>query len=54
MSNRGFWEIADYVKRRLFSRLRRETSSINYLNYEEYRERLGGHSHGALGGVECL
>jgi hypothetical protein len=42
MSNRGFWEIADYMKRRLFSRLRRETSNINYLNYEEYRERFEG------------
>jgi len=40
MSNRTFWEIADYVKRRLFSRLRIETSKINYLNYREYRKKF--------------
>jgi hypothetical protein len=40
MNNHDFWKIADYVKRRLFSRLRRETSNINYLNYEEYREKF--------------
>jgi hypothetical protein len=40
MSNQTFWEIADYVKRRLFSLIRIETSKINYLNYEEYRERF--------------
>jgi hypothetical protein len=40
MSNRTFWEIADYAKRRLFSRLRTEASKINYLNYKEYRERF--------------
>jgi hypothetical protein len=40
MNNQTFWEIADYVKRKLFSRLRKETSKINYLNYKEYRERF--------------
>jgi hypothetical protein len=37
---RDFWEIADRVKRRLFSRLRIETSKIDYLNYREYREKF--------------
>jgi len=40
MSNLTFWKIADYVKRRLFSRLRIETSKINYLNYRDYREKF--------------
>ena len=35
-----FWEIADEVKRRLFSRSRIETSQINYLNYKEYRKKF--------------
>lgn len=37
---RDFWEVADRVKRRLFSRLRIETSKIDYLNYREYREKF--------------
>lgn len=40
MSNQTFWKIADYVKRRLFSRLRMETAKINYLDYKSYRERF--------------
>jgi hypothetical protein len=40
MINQTFWKKADYVKRRLFSLIRIETSKINYLNYQEYRERF--------------
>lgn len=36
----NFWKIADEVKRRLFSRLRIETSQIDYHNYEAYRSRF--------------
>lgn len=35
-----FWRIADEIKRRLFSRLRIETSRIDYLNYKEYRKKF--------------
>jgi len=49
MSKQTFWEIADHVKRRLFSRLRMETSKINYLNYEEYRERFKNIPNSLLG-----
>lgn len=37
-----FWKIADEVKRRLFSRLRIETSQIDYLNYKGYRKKFEG------------
>jgi len=37
-----FWEIADEVKRRLFSCLRIETSQIDYLNYKEYKNKFEG------------
>jgi hypothetical protein len=40
MNDQTFWEIADYVKRELFSDIRKETSKINYLNYREYRKRF--------------
>lgn len=36
----NFWKIADEVKRRLFSRLRIETSRIDYLNYQGYRKKF--------------
>jgi hypothetical protein len=35
--DRRFWEIADYVKRRLFNTLREKTQSVNYLDYNEYQ-----------------
>ena len=35
-----FWEMADSVKRRLFGRLRKETASIDYLRFKDYRKRF--------------
>lgn len=37
-----FWKKADEVKRRLFSRLRIETSKIDYLDYKKYRKKFEG------------
>ncbi|MDD2666526.1 MAG: hypothetical protein PHD13_06890 [Methanocellales archaeon] len=36
----NFWGIVDETKRRLLSRLRIETSLIDYLNYDEYRMKF--------------
>lgn len=35
-----YWEIADYVKRRLFNKLRELTQNINYLDYDEFVSAL--------------
>jgi hypothetical protein len=40
MKEDRFWQIADDVKRKLFARLRKQTSQINYLNYKIYREKF--------------
>lgn len=40
MNEYHFWEIADKVKRRLFSCLRIKTSKLDYLNYNGYRKKF--------------
>jgi hypothetical protein len=34
---RRYWDVADYVKRKLFNKLRDASQRINYLDYREYR-----------------